>query len=265
MTSTLLQSFDLTSALADATINTPFIRHLSSATLPAENFDKWLYNDYIYVRAGIHFTAHLIDSIPRTVPEGINDVDYDANAMLTELKTRLAGGYNTLRDELGEFRKRAEARSIELPALRPVGPILKSVDENPETEIDSEILMEELKTIENVDERCVKHMQFMVNLKKEHWTTQLASLWLSEKVYCDAMWAVKDSAEFGKLEEGIAGFVGWWANDGFREYVGLLERDTGRTQEGEAWGKDRERTRQVLLQLLEGEKGFWGIAEDGLE
>ncbi|KAI5817210.1 hypothetical protein BZA77DRAFT_43941 [Pyronema omphalodes] len=264
MTSTLLESLNLVSLFDDATKNTKFIRHLSNATIPDDNFNKWLYNDYIYVRAHIHFTAHLIDSIPENTPDSVSEVDYDANTMLKELKTRLASGYNILRDELSEFRRRAEARKIDLPSLRPVGPILKSVDENPETEIETEILMEELEKVENVDERCISHMRFMVDIKKEHWTTVLIALWLSERVYCQAMWWVKNSQRFGELEEGIAGFVGWWANEQFLEYVELLETDAKRTQQ-DAWGAEKERAREVLVQLLEGEKGFWGIAEDGLE
>jgi thiaminase len=241
-TKTLLSSWNLNHKLAQASTETLFIQHLARGTLPAKNFDDWLYNDYVYVRSHIRFLARLISALPAAEVGG-------------ELDSRLRAGYGVLGAELAEFRRRAEERGIDLPALAPV-------PETPEEEAQAplEQVYEELEKVPGVKEGCRTHMRFMLlGLPQVQWETLLKVFWLSEKVYCDAMWFVKEAPAFEKLEGTMRGFVGWWANAEFRGYVDFLEEAVGRV------GGHSPEVLPALQELLMGEEAFWRMCEEGLE
>ncbi|KAA8908836.1 hypothetical protein FN846DRAFT_647161 [Sphaerosporella brunnea] len=244
-TATPPTSWNLTRKLAQASTETPFIQHLSAGTLPAKSFDDWLYNDYVYVRSHIRFIARLISVLP---------------AEAAEVEARLRDGYRVLGDELAEFRRRAGERGIHLPSL-------PAVPQTPEEE-DSRALdaaYEELAGIPGVKDGCKVHMKFMLTLAQPaaaaaaEWKTLLAVFWASEKVYCDAMWFVKEAEGFARLEASMSGFVGWWANVPFREYVDFLEEAVAKT------GVKLEEVQGPLEELLRGEEAFWRMCEEGLE
>jgi thiaminase len=242
-TPNLLTSWNLNHKLAQASTETLFIQHLAHGTLPAKNFDDWLYNDYVYVRSHIRFLARLISALPSSEVGG-------------ELESRLRAGYDVLGAELSEFRRRAEERGIDLPALAPVP---DSPEEEAKTPL--ERAYEELEKVPGVKEGCKTHMRFvLLGLPKElQWTTLLKVFWLSEKVYCNAMWFVKEAPAFEGLEGSMRGFVGWWANGEFRGYVDFLEEAVRRV------GGDEPEVLPALEELLKGEEAFWRMCEEGLE
>lgn len=258
----LLEEWSLTSPLAKASTETRFIQHLAKGTtLPAANFNSWLYNDFVYVRSHIHFVARLIQVLPTEAPD---IAEYDANAFLKELDHTLRDGYTVLGAELDEFRKRVGERGLKLPALPPV-------PASPEEEVQKPLqtLYDELAGIEGVKDGCKEHMKFMLLTLAggdNHWTTLFCVLWLSEKVYCDAMWYIKDSEGFGKLDATTAGFIEWWANDMFKEYVDLLGEGVEKARmKGITWKARKEEAKIAVAGLLKGEQAFWEMSEEGLE
>ncbi|KAH8150620.1 uncharacterized protein LAJ45_05316 [Morchella importuna] len=231
--------------LTPATTSAPFITLLSSACLPAANFNTWLRNDYIYVHAGTHFLAHLICSLPPT----------------TKLHPLLIAGYITLLSELSLFRSKAAARGVALPALPAPHP-----DPGVEAARDPMEVLAELTP--TAAEGCVVYMRFLMELCVEggaHWMTLLAVLSICEKVYLDAMITVRESEAFksGALDENVRGFVEWWSSKEFSEYVGVLEAEAAAVRGGEGWREDEARAaveRAIVLEV-----GFWAIATEGLE
>ncbi|KAI5840767.1 hypothetical protein DFP73DRAFT_174555 [Morchella snyderi] len=234
-------SLDLTPATSSA----PFITLLSSARLPAANFDTWLRNDYIYVHAHTHLLARLIHSLPYT----------------THLHPLLIGGYFTLLSELSLFRSKAAARGVALPDLPAPHP-----DPGVEAARDPMAVLEALTP--TAAEGCAEYMRFLMELCVDgggHWTTLLAVLWVCERVYLDAMVAVRGSEAFksGKLDEGVRGFVEWWSSKEFSEYVGVVEAEAAAVRGGDGWREDEAKAAVERVIVLE--VGFWAVATEGLQ
>lgn len=230
--------------LTPATTSARFITLLSSACLPAANFNTWLHNDYIYVHAGTHFLAYLIHSLPQT----------------TKLHPLLVGGYFTLLSELSLFRSKAAARGVALPTLPAPHP-----DPGVEAARDPMAVLAAL--MPTAAEGCTVYMRFLMELCDggAHWTTLLAVLSVCEKVYLDAMMTVRESEAFksGALDESVRDFVEWWSSKEFSEYVSVLEAEAAAVRGGEGWREDEARA--AVEKAIELEIGFWAIATEGLE
>jgi thiaminase len=245
--SSLLSSWSLDTPLNRASIETPFIATLVAGLLPAENFNRWLVNDYVYVHCGAFFLARLITSLPQSEEA-------------SELGETLRGGYKVLLQELNIFRAKAKDRGVVLPEVPPV-------HSNPEEEAKNvpEDVYKRLATLPGVDPGCREYMHFMTSSLQEgwHWTTLLAALWMLELVYYKAMWAVKTGEGFKRLDDSTRDFVEWWSNEDFRGYVETLGDAVDRVKDSEGWREGE--VRQALDGVLAGEMAFWGIAEEGLQ
>ncbi|KAG0639184.1 hypothetical protein HOY80DRAFT_1045866 [Tuber brumale] len=244
----LISLWDLN--IPHATTSAPFVRLLSRNQLPDENFNKWLYNDFLYVRCGTFFLSRLIASTPDP---------------LALKRAHLIPAYGVLRRESEVFRQKALARTVTLPEISRAHSDHVSESCKPASEILSEL-------VGHAANGCAEYMKFMTELlldeKKEvHWSTLLVVVWVLEKVYLDVMVHVRDSPAFDRgADQVLKDFVRWWANDSFAAYVDALgwavvevREDGGRSgfREGEA--------RWAAGEVVMRERGFWDIGTEGLE
>lgn len=199
----------------------------------------------------------MIASLPTTKSEFLND-----------LKSTLESGLDVAKQELEVFKQKASHRNVDLPSVSEVAEDSAEEARKSGWEIYEELSRPDMQA----HDKCVDYMRWMtvtllaMNENGEavyHWTTLLAAFWMLEKTYCEAMWAVKTSEGFDKLDESTRDFICWWAKDEFKEYVANLQdlTDTGRTG---GWGWREEEAKRAMQKVLELEVGFWSIAENGL-
>jgi thiaminase len=240
-----------------ASAGTLFVSHLSNGSLPNKNFNAWLLNDFVYARCWIYYIARLITSIPSSSD------DEDQQKFLENLRKALKEGFKVAEEELDVFKSKASQRGIVLPTIPDISP-----DYNVEAQKSEKLIFVDLERSEAIEPGCTEYIRWMtitmLSESEYHWTTLLAVLWMLEKVYCEAMWAVRKGPGFDKLDESTKDFVSWWAKEEFRKYVALLEKDTNTVRNGE-WGWKEAQARSAVEQVLKLEEGFWGIAEAGLE
>jgi len=262
----LIDCWGLNEAFRRATLGTPFISHLSSASLPQENFDAWLYNDFVYARSWNYLIARIILSLPSTDDHPSSS---EAHELLKGLTDALLKGFEVAQQEIVVFKSKASHRGLPLPHIPDVSSDYKLEAAKSQGQVYSE-----LSSVEGIDASCRTYVEWMqIKLLSKsadglhdeyHWTTSLAALWMMEKVYCEAMWAVKLGSGFDKLDESTKDFIGWWAKEEFKEYVGYLEGVVATVREG-GWGWREEEAKYAVKEVLKLEEGFWSIAEEGLQ
>jgi thiaminase len=260
----LINLWGLDKAFREASSEAQFISHLASGSIPQKNFDAWLYNDFVYARGCSYLIARLIASLP-----SINDYPSSSTnrEFLEGLRASLLGGYKVIQQELDVFKSKASHRGVPLPIVSSVSPDYELEAAKPQTQAYSEL--SSLK----IDERCREYLEWMMielfSKSKEgihnkyHWTTLLAAVWMLEKVYCEAMWAVKLGSGFNKLDENTRDLISWWAKEEFKEYVEFLQHATETARKGE-WGWREEEAEGIIKDVLKLEVGFWSIAEEDL-
>ncbi|CUS12163.1 unnamed protein product [Tuber aestivum] len=243
----LISLWDLN--IPHATTSVPFARLLSGNQLPGENFNRWLSNDFLYVRCEAFFIARLISSAPDS---------------LSFKRTHLIPAYDVLKRELEVFRQKALVRNVALPKIS--SPHSDHISESGKTS--SEVLSE---LVDHAAKGCAEYMKFMTETlldeKNVHWSTLLVVVWLLERVYLDVMVHVRDSPAFDRgADQVLKDFVRWWANDEFAAYVEALGRAVVEVRkDGERSGFGEEEARWAAREVLTLERGFWDTATEGLE
>ncbi|KAG0138290.1 hypothetical protein HOY82DRAFT_640543 [Tuber indicum] len=243
----LISLWDLN--IPHATTSAPFIRLLSENGLPHENFNRWLHNDFLYVRCETFFLARLITSTPDS---------------LALKRTHLIPAYGVLRRESEVFRQKAFARAVTLPEISRADS--DHVSESGKTA--SGILSE---LVGHAANGCAKYMKFMTEMlldeKKVHWSTLLVVVWVLERVYLDVMAHVRDSPAFDRgADQVLKDFVRWWANDVFAAYVDALGwAVVGVREDVESSGFREEEARWAAREVVMRERDIWDIGTEGLE
>jgi formylaminopyrimidine deformylase / aminopyrimidine aminohydrolase len=134
-----------------------FLDGVRTGTLPAEAFETWLVQDYLFVLGGLAFQSRLIPRVPRRD------------------QALLIGGLAALEAELGWFEAKARERGLALeepahPANAAYGEFLASLEDEPYPAAITALWALELAYLEAWKNAAPGHPDYRPFV--EHWTTR---------------------------------------------------------------------------------------------
>ncbi|ANB13308.1 phosphomethylpyrimidine kinase (predicted) [Sugiyamaella lignohabitans] len=218
--SELVNSLGVKESFLASSLNSNFVLGLADGTLHSDQFNTWLYQDYIFVRLVFPFALATGERIP------------DSETAYKPLKDAILGNFEVLKKELALFRQRAAANGVILP-------VVPEVKDTVEEELNAYGGLKLLREIEQrypqvyneVSPFNISYVKFLVEVAADprvSWKYLIALYWIIEQCYRDSFASVINSEKFNHAaDQGMKEFVSWWGkNPHFDEFVNILGKST---------------------------------------
>ncbi|EEB06975.1 TENA/THI domain-containing protein [Schizosaccharomyces japonicus yFS275] len=213
-----------------------FIRRLAQGKLPVENFDKWLFDDRLFVHAGAYHCAKIYVRAKQ-------DPEINQGA-LTVLHTC----YMALIPELKRFDNMCKQHGVKMPKLPPIEPTPEAMAQTDPTQY-----------YKLSSPKCRRYVQFITkevfDIPNLRTADLLYMVWLGEAIYHRSFATAAASPIFQKTYNKELEFVNYWGGRPFYKYV---EELAYRCQELPS----TELTHSLMIKVCEFEGLFWSSAED---
>ncbi len=197
----------------DKILNHPFLKMTADNSISDEKFKTWIQQDYIFVGEAIPFISVLLAKAPAS------------------MRTNFIQILTALDQELGLFRKNAEAHGVDLSNIQPFP-------------------------------TCHAYIQFLMNTAyNKSFEEGFTLLYTAEKVYLDSWMAVKKNL---KSDSPWQEFIDNWTSDAFQQYVDWLGTTLDELVEGKP-ESDLHKYEEMFLLTAKYEYLFWEMAAEKQE
>ncbi|EEB06692.1 TENA/THI domain-containing protein [Schizosaccharomyces japonicus yFS275] len=214
--------------------NATFIQKLAQGKLAASSFNKWLFDDRLFVQAGAYFVAQLY-------------VRAEADPIIPEeAMAVIQHAYAVLGPEMAHFEAKCKERGVEMPKL-------PKIPTDPH-----EMVKTDPSAFYHLSSpNCRKYVEFVT--KDVFQTPGLTAsdllyvFWITEAIYHRAFATAAASPIFQKTFQELD-FVNWWGGRPFFKYVEEMAHQVQNLPYSDV-------TRKLLVKVTELENLFWSSAE----
>ncbi|BFZ58475.1 hypothetical protein PYCC9005_005538 [Savitreella phatthalungensis] len=219
-----------------------FIDRQTRGDLADEDFNRWLYEDALYVRAFAYFLARLLVTLDAQEPSAFREKAIEV----------CKAGYASLSAEHDVFVGQAIARGVVLPDDFAIhnSDYRQEASESATSAAAAERFSKDCKT-----KACAEYVHLLCDtLDEDSAEVRIWMLLAIEDCYFTAWRRVRDGGKFDSLPTSVRTFVDWWSNDGFGAYVQDIRTAAESAVLPEA---DVVRLNELMRTMLKLEKQFF--------